>query len=127
MTMHVELVSVERALWSGEATAVFARTTEGELGILPGHINLLGELAPGWPVRIEREGEADLLVAVDGGFLSVRKDGVSVLAETAEFGEEVDIERERAALAEAESDSESGNDPAKNRALVRLRAAGESV
>jgi F-type H+-transporting ATPase subunit epsilon len=124
MTMHVELVSVERALWSGEAKAVFARTTEGELGILPGHINLLGALAPGWPVRIEREGEPDLQVAVDGGFLSVRKDGVSLLAETAEFGEEVDVERERTALAEAESGSD---DAAKDRALVRLRAAGESV
>ena len=46
-TMHVELVSVERAIWSGEATAVFARTTEGELGILPGHTPLLGALEPG--------------------------------------------------------------------------------
>ncbi|MGH3026202.1 MAG: F0F1 ATP synthase subunit epsilon, partial [Gaiellaceae bacterium] len=85
MTMHVELVSVERALWSGEAKAVFARTTEGELGILPGHVNQLGELAAGWPVRIERDGEPELRVAVDGGFLSVRQDGVSLLAETAQF------------------------------------------
>jgi len=53
-TMHVELVSVEKALWSGEATAVFARTPEGELGVLPGHAPLLGALAPGWVVRIDR-------------------------------------------------------------------------
>ena len=46
-TMQVELVSVERALWSGEATAVFARTVDGELGILPGHTPLLGALEPG--------------------------------------------------------------------------------
>ena len=51
-TMHVELVSIERAIWSGEATAVFGRTTEGELGILPGHTPLLGALEPGYPVRI---------------------------------------------------------------------------
>ena len=75
------------ALWSGEASAVFARTPEGELGILPGHTPLLGALEPGWIVRIDRvEGGDSLKVAVHGGFLSVRKDGVSVLAEMAETG-----------------------------------------
>ena len=95
-TMHVELVSVERALWSGEATAVFARTTEGELGILPGHIPLLGALEPGWMVRIDRDGEGELRVAVHGGFLSVREDGVSVLAEMAELADDIDVARARA-------------------------------
>ncbi len=45
-TMHVELVSVESRIWSGEASAVYARTMEGELGILPGHAPLLGALEP---------------------------------------------------------------------------------
>ena len=54
--VHVELVSVERLLWSGDATMVIARTTEGELGVLPGHAPLLGELAPGGVVRIQQEG-----------------------------------------------------------------------
>ena len=44
-TLQVELVAVERKIWSGEATMVIARTTEGELGVLPGHAPLLGELA----------------------------------------------------------------------------------
>ena len=83
-TMHVELVSVERRLWSGEANAVYARTIEGELGILPGHAPLLGALAPGWSVRVDRVGEEQLRVAVHGGFLSVRREGVSILAEMAE-------------------------------------------
>jgi F-type H+-transporting ATPase subunit epsilon len=82
--MKVELVSIEKAIWSGEASAVFARTVVGELGILPGHIPLLGELAEGYPVRIEPVDGASITVNVDGGFLSVRKDGVSVLAESAE-------------------------------------------
>ena len=125
-TMHVELVSVERALWSGEATAVFARTTEGELGILPGHIPLLGALAPGWIVRIDREGEEPLRVAVHGGFLSVREDGVSVLAEMAEFADEIDVSRARAALEQAKEDTPEG-EAARSRAMARLRAAGESV
>ena len=125
-TMHVELVSVERALWSGEATAVFARTTEGELGVLPGHIPLLGALEPGWIVRIDREGEEALNVAVHGGFLSVREDGVSVLAEMAELAEDIDTARARTALEGADADSPEGH-AARERALSRLRAAGESV
>jgi F-type H+-transporting ATPase subunit epsilon len=128
-TMHVELVSVERALWSGEATAVFARTTEGELGVLPGHIPLLGALAPGWIVRIDREGEEPLRVAVHGGFLSVRADGVSVLAEMAELADDIDVSRARAALDKAAGDKDDSaeGEAARDRALARLRAAGESV
>ncbi|WP_338185152.1 F0F1 ATP synthase subunit epsilon [Jatrophihabitans sp.] len=124
--MHVELVSVEKALWSGEATAVFARTPEGELGILPGHAPLLGALAPGWVVRIDRVDESSVKVAVHGGILSVRKDGVSVLGEIAEFGDEIDVARARAALEAASGDSPEDL-AARNRALSRLRAAGETV
>jgi F-type H+-transporting ATPase subunit epsilon len=126
-TMHVELVSVERALWSGEATAVYARTTEGELGILPGHTPLLGALASGWVVRIDRADEGELKVAVHGGFLSVRKDGVSVLAEMAELADDIDTARARAALDRADPDSGEEGTAARDRALARLRAAGESV
>src|SRR5918911_2322877 len=100
--IHVELVSVERPIWSGEGNAVYARTPEGELGVLPGHQPLLGALTPGWAVRIERAGEPELRVAVHGGFLSVRQDGVSVLAEIAESAEDVDVERARRALERAE-------------------------
>jgi F-type H+-transporting ATPase subunit epsilon len=125
-TMHVELVSVEKLIWSGEATAVFARTTEGELGILPGHAPLLGALAPGWIVRIDREDASELTVAVHGGFLSVRKEGVSVLAEMAESADEIDGARAREAYAHADPNTPDGM-AARDRALARLRAVGESV
>jgi F-type H+-transporting ATPase subunit epsilon len=125
-TMHVELVSVERALWSGEASAVFARTTEGELGILPGHTPLLGALAPGWVVRIVREDGSEMRVAVHGGFLSVRPDGVSILAEMAETADEIDVTRAREALARAETESGPDAEAARERALARLRATSES-
>lgn len=125
-TMHVELVSVERALWSGEATAIYARTTDGELGVLPGHIPLLGALAPGWIVRIARVDEPELRVAVHGGFLSVRPDGVSVLAEMAEIADEIDVARAREALTRAETDQGPDGPSARDRALARLRAASES-
>lgn len=125
-TMQVELVSVERPIWSGEATGVYARTVVGELGILPHHAPLLGALEPGRIVRIEREGEEDLRVAVHGGFLSVRKDGVSVLAEMAETAAEIDVARARTALDRADPETPEGA-AARDRALARLRAAGESV
>lgn len=126
-TMQVELVSVERRLWSGEASALFARTTEGELGVLPGHMPLIGELASGWVVRIERQDQPELRVAVHGGFLSVRKDGVSVLAEVAEAEQDIDVERARRALQRSEGDESPSGVAAHTRALARLRAVGESV
>ena len=126
-TMHVELVSIEKSLWSGEATAVFARTTEGQLGILPGHIPLLGALAPGFAVRIDQEDGDSLSVAVHGGFLSVRKDGVSVLAEQAEMSDDIDVSRAREALDRNNPDDGPEEKAAHERALARLRAAGESV
>jgi F-type H+-transporting ATPase subunit epsilon len=127
-TMHVELVSIEAPIWSGEATAVYGRTTEGELGILPGHMALLGALEPGYPVRIEQEGGDALHVAVHGGFLFVHKDhGVSVLAEQAELAKDVDVARAREELSSAGSDDGPEAEHARNRALSRLRAAGEQV
>ncbi|MGI8665713.1 MAG: F0F1 ATP synthase subunit epsilon [Jatrophihabitans sp.] len=125
--MQVELVSVERRLWSGEATAVYARTTEGEIGILPGHSPLLGALEPGWLVRIQQTDGVEQRVAVHGGFLSVRSDGVSVLAEMAETADEIDIARARDALARAGDEMDDESVAARNRALARLRAAGEQV
>lgn len=127
-TLQVELVAVERKIWSGEATMVIARTTEGELGVLPGHAPLLGELAPGGVVTIRTESGDDLVVAAHGGFLSVTEHGVSILAETAEISHEIDVERAREALRRAEGESD---DPealaAARRAQSRLRAAGESA
>jgi len=84
--LHVELVAVESKLWSGEADAVFARTTEGELGVLPGHAPLLGQLADPGMVRI-KTGSEELAYTVNGGFLSVTGEGVANLVETAEPAE----------------------------------------
>jgi F-type H+-transporting ATPase subunit epsilon len=127
-TLQVELVAVERKIWSGEATMVIARTTEGELGVLPGHAPLLGELAGGGVVTIRTESGDDVVVAAHGGFLSVTERGVSILAETAEISTEIDVERAREALRRAEG---AGDEPeavdAARRAQSRLRAAGESA
>lgn len=81
--LHVELVAVEEMVWSGEAEMVVARTTEGELGVLPGHAPLLGQLAEPGQVRIKLADGEQLAYDVSGGFLSVTGDGVTVLAESA--------------------------------------------
>jgi F-type H+-transporting ATPase subunit epsilon len=127
-TLQVELVAVERKIWSGEARMVIARTTEGELGILPGHAPLLGQLAEGGVVTIRGAEGDDLVVAAHGGFVSVTERGVSILAETAEISTEIDVERAREALSRAEAERD---DPeavaAARRAQSRLRAAGQDV
>src|SRR6185437_16441853 len=116
--MDVDIVAVERKIWSGKATFVFTRTTAGEIGILPRHIPLVAQLVDDAMVRVERDGEDDLRIAVDGGFLSVTEQGVTVLAESAEFDSEID---EAAAQRDAESDDAAT--AAKGRA--RLRALGQ--
>ena len=81
--LHVELVAVEEKIWSGEAEMVVARTTEGELGVLPGHAPLLGQLAEPGQVRVKLPGGQQQAYDVSGGFLSVTGEGVTVLAESA--------------------------------------------
>ncbi|WP_199432935.1 F0F1 ATP synthase subunit epsilon [Qaidamihabitans albus] len=118
--MSVELVAVERRLWSGQATFVVAQTTEGEIGVLPGHEPVLGQLAEGGIVKVTTTDGDTVTAAVHGGFLSITGDKVSVLAESADLGEEIDIDAARRAL--------SGEDEAeRTRASARLRAAGHSV
>ncbi len=91
----VSLVTPEREVWSGQATIVVARGTEGEVGVMNGHVPMLIQLAIG-PLFIETENER-LAAAVDGGFLHVitRDDEtrVDILAEHAELADEIDTQR----------------------------------
>ncbi|HEX3899012.1 MAG TPA: F0F1 ATP synthase subunit epsilon [Mycobacteriales bacterium] len=86
-TMQVDLVAPDRMVWSGEAEFVRARTTDGEIGILPRHIPLLGVLVEA-PVTIRRTGEGELVANLTGGFLSVSAEGVKILAESVELSGE---------------------------------------
>ena len=121
-TLQVELVAVERTIWSGEASMVIARTTEGEIGVLPGHAPLLGQLADGGTVRILQSGGTDVVAAVHGGFLSVTDEGVTVLAEVAELAPDIDAGRAREALERARREDDVA---AQRRAESRLRAVGQ--
>jgi len=81
-TLRVELVAADKAVWSGEAKLVVAKTVEGEIGLMPGHDPMLAILANG-EVRVTKpEGEV-LVVTADDGFLSVEHDVVTVVARNA--------------------------------------------
>ena len=81
--LHVRVVAVEESVWSGDAEMVVARTTEGEIGVLPGHAPLLGLLKEPSQVRVKLSGGEQLTYDVTGGFLSIDEGGVTVLAESA--------------------------------------------
>lgn len=78
-SLKVELVAADRKVWEGEASQVGARSTDGEIGILPGHQPLLAVLVEG-DVRIHREGSVST-ARIDSGFLSVNHDVVTIVAE----------------------------------------------
>ncbi|WP_019121086.1 F0F1 ATP synthase subunit epsilon [Brevibacillus massiliensis] len=99
--MTVEVVTPERVVFSGEATMVIARGVAGELGILPNHIPLVTPLKVA-PVRVKTTGDKETLIAVSGGFLEVRGDKVTILAEAAELPEDIDVARAQAAKTRAE-------------------------
>ncbi|WP_432547531.1 F0F1 ATP synthase subunit epsilon [Kineococcus sp. SYSU DK004] len=85
MPLQVELVAADRSVWSGEASLVRARTTEGDIGIMAGHEPLLAVLGAG-EVHISGAGSDDLTATVDGGFFSVDHDRVTIVAESVDVG-----------------------------------------
>ncbi|MDK6259768.1 F0F1 ATP synthase subunit epsilon [Corynebacterium frankenforstense] len=111
----VELVSVERKLWSGKATILTAQTTEGEIGVLPGHEPMLGQLTENGVVTVRPVDGDRRVAAVQGGFLSVSKEKVTVLADWAEWADEVD-------RAQAEADADSDDEMVRGRGQAALRA-----
>lgn len=88
--LTAQLVSVDRMLWSGQASIVTAQTTEGEIGILPGHEPLLGQLKDNGVVTIRPVDGERIVAAVQGGFLAVQGERVTILADYAIFASEVD-------------------------------------
>jgi len=120
--LTVELVAADRTVWSGEATMVIARTVEGEMGILRGHTPVLSLLADA-VVEIDT-GEGDVVVAaVDGGFISVANDRVSILSEHAILAADVDVSAERSELEVAQGEDGDDAEARIRRAEARIRAA----
>jgi len=121
--LHVELVAADRLVWSGEAKMVIARTTEGDVGILPNHAPVLSLLVDGVVDVQTPEGES-WVAAVDAGFLSVANNRVSILSEHAEMSHDIDLETARHDLERALSAAEHSDDAAEavRRAEARIRA-----
>ncbi|MGV0750457.1 F0F1 ATP synthase subunit epsilon [Mycolicibacter heraklionensis] len=115
--LDVDIVAVDRKVWSGKAAFIFTRTTVGEIGILPGHIPVVAELVDDAMVRVDRVGEDELRLAVHGGFLSVTEEGVSILAEAVDFTSEIDE-------ASARHEAQSSDPKMAARGRARLRALG---
>ncbi|GAA4720761.1 F0F1 ATP synthase subunit epsilon [Brevibacillus fulvus] len=99
--MTVEVVTPERVVYSGEASMVIARGVQGDLGILPNHMPLVTPLKVA-PVRIKTDGDQETKIAVSGGFMEVHGEKVTILAETAELPEDIDVDRAKRAKQRAE-------------------------
>lgn len=126
--MQVHVVSATRELYRGDATVVSARSTEGEIGILPGHqpVLLALEIAS---VRVQEAGGDEIVYAVHQGFLEYRDERLTVLADVAERPEEIDVQRAEAArdraLQHLDDPEYQGNARADlRRAETRLQLAG---
>ena len=92
--------AAERTVWQGQAKIVIARTTDGDVGIRPGHAPLLG-LLQGGTVQVRTVDDEYFVAAAPDGFISVANDRVSILAEQAEMGHDIDLEEARRDLEEA--------------------------
>ena len=87
--LHVDIVSAEAEIFSGEAEMVIAPGESGELGIMPEHAPLLTRVKPG-TVRIQNAGAAEEVIYVSGGMMEVQPDRVTVLADTSERAHDLD-------------------------------------
>lgn len=125
--LHVEVVSPEQVLYSGEGEMVVCRTAEGDIAFLPGHAPFLGALGVA-KVRVIAPG-GEQAVAVHAGFVEVSNNRVVVLSDVAELPEQIDVARAQtakscaeAALAADDTDAEAAE--ALQRAELRLDLAG---
>ena len=126
-TLSVDVVSASGRVWQGEAVQVTARTTEGDVGILARHEPFLAALVPCAAEIITADGQREIL-AVDGGFISVEDNHVSVLAQYAKIAQEISLDAAEREFAEAEKRLNEGeiDDATRrhyNRASAQVKAA----
>ncbi len=104
-SFELTVVSAEKKIFQGDVNSIQVSGIEGDLGILPGHIPLLTEIKPG-VLRI-KTGDNQEIIYVSGGFLEVQPEVVTVLADTAIRGDELDKDRILAAKRRAEENTHS--------------------
>lgn len=124
-TIHVDVVSAEESIFSGEAKFVALPGEAGELGILPGHTPLITRIKPG-AVRIEKADGGEEFVFVAGGILEVQPDAITVLSDTAIRGKDLDEAKATDARKQAEEavkNAKSDVDLAKATSELAIMAA----
>lgn len=131
MSTRLEIVTVERLLYSDDVDMVVAPGSEGVLGILPNHAPLLTTLKYGELV-VRKQGEDDQSFAIGGGFMEVIPGKITVLADAAERADEINLDRAKAARERAQGLLDSGNlsmdelvkvEASIRRAMVRIKIA----
>ena len=108
--LKLEVVSAAKMVWEGEALNVIARTSEGNIGILPGHEPMMAALVPCMVEIVSSDGRTEIL-AIDGGLLAVAQGHVRVLSREVQFAEEITLDVARKAAHD----------------LRRLRSQGEAT
>ena len=130
MSIRIDIVTAERLVFSDDADIVLVPGVEGEMGILPHHAPIMTTIKPG-EVLI-RKGTEEHSLAVSGGFLEVKPDHITILADAAERADEIDIARAEAAKRRAEealtgrtaAEVDTANAEASlRRALARIKVA----
>jgi len=131
---RLKIISPDRIFYDGEAEMVELRTTEGEMGVLKGHIPLTAILVPGI-LRIKGTADGDREAAMHSGFVEVMQDHVTILAESCEWPEEIDLNRAKEAQIRAERRLKSGDaainiaraELALRRSLIRIELAEKRI
>ena len=123
--LHVELVAADRTVWSGDAAMIIARTHDGDIGVLRGHAPTLSLLAPSVVEIQVADADQLVVVAIDGGFLSVANNRVSILAEHVERAEDIELDKVKIELEEARRLLSTNNEAELRvrHAEARIRAA----
>lgn len=128
-TIRLDIVTPEKLVYSEDVNMVIARTTSGDIGILPGHAALVAALVI-WPLRVMTDTE-ELPISICSGFIEVQPEKITILANCAELPDEIDLARAEAAKERAESllrGSKEKIDVARaeaalKRAMIRLTVA----
>lgn len=120
MTIRCEIVSQDRMVWEGEADMVIVPGEAGEMGILPNHAPLLSTLRYGF-LKVRQKGNEEVFT-IAGGVIEVQPDLITVLADSAENVEEIDVARAEAAKRRAEELLKQGPPPDSD-AYLRMEAA----
>ncbi|MCX7842466.1 MAG: F0F1 ATP synthase subunit epsilon [Clostridia bacterium] len=131
-TFELEIVTPDRKFFNDQVEMVILRTPEGEMGIMQGHIPMVVAVDIG-PIRIKKDGEWREAV-ISEGFMEIKQEKTVILADTAEWPEEIDINRARAARERAQERLQSKlsyieyvrSQTALSRALARLKVSGHN-